>query len=257
VVRIDSSAIGTSHVRAAIEDFNRLGREAFLEHYHFGPANSIFLLHEGHRYDAKAIVGVANGYATGTFVTGGDDDYKADQARRVLRRLGMTIVNEPPQAVVRRTAEVRRVEPIPLEANIVERFDVRPSAQDPQERERREGRLVDAYAEYLRGLGHKVYRHSITVSDGLLLTDLFDDATGELVEAKSSATRDAVRLALGQILDYARYVEPVTIAILLPERPSDDLCALLRSTGVAVVWEDVHAFSREDPEDGSLRSALR
>lgn len=48
-------------VLSAIEEFDRLGRLAFLKKYHFGPAREYFLLHEGRKYDSKAIVGAAHG----------------------------------------------------------------------------------------------------------------------------------------------------------------------------------------------------
>jgi 5-methylcytosine-specific restriction protein A len=46
----------------AIQEYQRPGREGFLKRYGFGPARSYFLVHEGKRYDSKAIVGVAFGY---------------------------------------------------------------------------------------------------------------------------------------------------------------------------------------------------
>lgn len=49
-------------IRDAVEEFNRLGREAFLEKYNFGHARQYFLDIEGRLYDSKAIVGVAHGY---------------------------------------------------------------------------------------------------------------------------------------------------------------------------------------------------
>lgn len=49
-------------VLSAIDEFNSLGRDAFLEKYGFGPANRYFLLYRGARYDSKAIAGVAHGY---------------------------------------------------------------------------------------------------------------------------------------------------------------------------------------------------
>ncbi|MGK5674088.1 MrcB family domain-containing protein [Micromonospora sp. URMC 106] len=53
-------------VLAAIAEHDRLGREPFLNHYGFGPARLYDLVHEGRRYDSKAIAGVAHRYATGT-----------------------------------------------------------------------------------------------------------------------------------------------------------------------------------------------
>ncbi len=48
-------------VLRAIDEFDELGRERFLEKHGFGAARKYFLLHRGARYDSKAIVGVAHG----------------------------------------------------------------------------------------------------------------------------------------------------------------------------------------------------
>lgn len=50
-----------SSVVRAIEEFDRLGREAFLRKYGFRAARSYMLRHEGRDYDSKAIVGAAYG----------------------------------------------------------------------------------------------------------------------------------------------------------------------------------------------------
>ena len=49
-------------VLAAIAEFDRIGRDAFLEKYGYGVARRYFLEHEARHYDSKAIVGVAYGY---------------------------------------------------------------------------------------------------------------------------------------------------------------------------------------------------
>jgi hypothetical protein len=49
-------------VLKTIEEFDRLGREAFLRKYGYGEARRYFLAHQGRLYDSKAIVGVAFGY---------------------------------------------------------------------------------------------------------------------------------------------------------------------------------------------------
>jgi hypothetical protein len=49
-------------VRRAIEEFDRLGRDAFLEKYGFGKARAYFLVEDGRHYDSKAIVGAAYGF---------------------------------------------------------------------------------------------------------------------------------------------------------------------------------------------------
>ena len=47
-------------ILAAIAEYDKLGREAFLRLYGFGKATNYLLFHEGKSYDSKAIVGVAH-----------------------------------------------------------------------------------------------------------------------------------------------------------------------------------------------------
>jgi len=49
-----------SAVTAALDEFDRLGRQAFLEKYDRGPARSYFVERNGRRYDSKAIVAAAH-----------------------------------------------------------------------------------------------------------------------------------------------------------------------------------------------------
>lgn len=49
-------------VLRAIREFDELGREQFLEKHGFGPARRYFVVHEGRRYDSKALAGVAYSY---------------------------------------------------------------------------------------------------------------------------------------------------------------------------------------------------
>ena len=56
-----SDLTNRSAVLHAIAEFDQLGRESFLAKYGFGPARSYFLVHNGKRYDSKAIAGVAVG----------------------------------------------------------------------------------------------------------------------------------------------------------------------------------------------------
>ena len=57
------SDIGRAAVLNAIEDFARLGRDAFLQQHGFGRSRAYFLRHDDKLYDSKAIVGVAHGYS--------------------------------------------------------------------------------------------------------------------------------------------------------------------------------------------------
>ena len=136
-----------------------------------------------------------------------------------------------------------------LESHLIETFMVSPAVNEIK-RERREADLVSRYARWLRADGHQVIRKQINLPGavGALYTDLFDVTAGELVEAKGSASRYHVRLGLGQVLDYSRYLHPDHQAVLLPVRPNDELVGLLTDNNVACVYPDAsRGFARDNP----------
>lgn len=59
------SDIDHAAVLRAIDEFDRLGRNAFLQQYGFGPSRAYFLSHGGRFYDSKAIIGAAHGFSGG------------------------------------------------------------------------------------------------------------------------------------------------------------------------------------------------
>ncbi|MBC6457061.1 hypothetical protein [Actinomadura sp. HBU206391] len=117
----------------------------------------------------------------------------------------------------------------------------------------REASLVKRYVEWLKKQGCEVTRKRISLPTpgSALTTDLYDETRSELIEAKSSAARPYVRLALGQILDYSRFVNSARQrAVLFPTRPVADLVRLLHSHGVVCIYEDgtpAGQFHREEP----------
>ena len=151
-------------------------------------------------------------------------------------------------------ADAPSVEEIPVEAGDIERYAAeRPD--EPHEAVRREASLVARYVSWLAGTGQETCRHRIPIpGGGYLFTDIYNKSTNELVEAKASAARVFIRSGLGQILDYARFVEHDSRALLLPIRPGGELVDLLLSYQCSVVWEAGKVFERIDPEgDGSTR----
>jgi 5-methylcytosine-specific restriction enzyme A len=77
----------------AVEEFDSLGREAFLRKYGFGKARDYWLVLDGKNYDSKAIAGAAH-----QFIAGGSEPLSPDQfsggeqtVARVLRRLGFDL----------------------------------------------------------------------------------------------------------------------------------------------------------------------
>ncbi|MBO0827148.1 MAG: restriction endonuclease [Streptosporangiales bacterium] len=116
---------------------------------------------------------------------------------------------------------------------------------------RRESDLVKRLESWLRAQGHEVARWAIRPAGELrmLWTDTYDMTAKELYEAKGSANRWAIRLAIGQLLDYRRYVlvPDVGLVVAVPSRPSDDLINLLYECGIACVYPDGRAFDRLEP----------
>jgi hypothetical protein len=87
-----------SAISAAMHEFNRVGREKFLQKYGFGPSRMYFLLHDGKYYDSKAIVGAAYGYQ---FPQNGplhSDDFSGGDStvRALLERLGFSVEERGP-----------------------------------------------------------------------------------------------------------------------------------------------------------------
>jgi 5-methylcytosine-specific restriction protein A len=102
------------------------------------------------------------------------------------------------------------------------------------------------------GPGHVFGRWKIHAPNELrpLLTDIYDQTENILYEAKGTATRVAIRMAIGQLLDYSRHIDRrgVRLAILLPHRPSEDLVELASGLGIAVVAEqDRGGFESIEP----------
>ncbi len=79
-------------VRQAIAEFDRVGRDAFLNTYGFGRARGYFLIHNGQPYDSKAIAGVAHQYLPSRVALKVDEfSGGEDAAAGKLRELGFEI----------------------------------------------------------------------------------------------------------------------------------------------------------------------
>ncbi len=145
------------------------------------------------------------------------------------------------------------IEDVPVEEQWTEKVFVAPS-HAPYEADRREQKLVLTFRDYLLQQGHKVARLQIVPPGEAkpLFSDLIDRTTNTLYEAKGSVERGAIRMAIGQLMDYSRFVEPSPrLAVLLPSRPRDDLLNLLTSVGVGLVWRDGDGFTEVQGETAS------
>ncbi|MEU6429771.1 hypothetical protein ABZ860_28095 [Microbispora sp. NPDC046973] len=162
-----------------------------------------------------------------------------------LRPLGEAFQREVDRSAVGDASEETQAKLISTESHNSPTFASRGSA--PTTAERREAELC---ARYIKFLGRPLQRWSILPAGETrpLLTDLYDEQENELYEAKGTATRDAIRRGIGQLLDYRRHIKPTPkITLLLPHRPSADLFDLLQELGISCVYEDVARGFRRAP----------
>jgi hypothetical protein len=137
-----------------------------------------------------------------------------------------------------------RVEDVPIEQRWTEKAYVAPG-QKADVTERREHDLVLAFRDHLLSKGHEVVRLKIVPSDEAkpLFADLLDRTGNTLFEAKGTVERGSIRMAVGQLLDYRRFLEPgPRLAVLLPSLPRQDLRDYLQSAGIGLIWRDGKRF---------------
>lgn len=80
-------------VERAINEYDELGRDAFLHRHGFGRAVFYDLVHEGRKYDPKAIAGVAYGYQhPDRGVLTYKQFHSGRDTIRALERMGFTVV---------------------------------------------------------------------------------------------------------------------------------------------------------------------
>ena len=128
---------------------------------------------------------------------------------------------------------------IPIELTNTDEYVLQRQSLEPVAALRQEAALVARYVAWVeKELQSSVQRQSIPTAAGhLMYTDAFVVKTRALIEAKASSSREHIRMALGQVLDYARYVPHSSLAILTPTRPSGEMIQLLVAHGVGAIWE--------------------
>ncbi|MWA10423.1 hypothetical protein [Streptomyces sp. BA2] len=122
---------------------------------------------------------------------------------------------------------------------------------------RREGALVSAYRETLTGVDARRFFYPGVVCD--LYINAKDGTGAEVIEAKSRTSRDYVRQALAQLLDYARFSpEPVErLSALFPAEPAFPEISLLHHYGIDCVYQvGPGAFERK-PASDEARDRMR
>lgn len=117
---------------------------------------------------------------------------------------------------------------------------------------RLEAALVSDFAAWMEGRGVAVGARMIPYAPErrMLRVDAYiEGAPPILIEAKASVSRENIRMAIGQALDYARYERDAAIAVLLPTEPPEDMKQLIQSTqhmpfvsAAGVVWKSGDEF---------------
>jgi hypothetical protein len=82
----------------AMQEYDRLGPEAFFSAHGFGPTTTYDLVWDERRYPPKAILGTAYEFAAGHRLAPGDFEGGKDGAVAVLGKLGFTIQHKPTAA---------------------------------------------------------------------------------------------------------------------------------------------------------------
>ena len=85
-----------TEVVRAIEEYDRLGPEAFFSAHGFAPTTTYDLVWDERRYPPKAILGTAYELATGQRLASGDFEGGKTGAVKVLGKLGFTVQPREP-----------------------------------------------------------------------------------------------------------------------------------------------------------------
>ena len=84
-------SVTRTEVVRAIEEYDRLGPEAFFTAHGFAPTTTYDLVWDDRRYPPKAILGTAYEFATGQRLASGDFEGGKSGAVKVLGDLGFTV----------------------------------------------------------------------------------------------------------------------------------------------------------------------
>lgn len=145
------------------------------------------------------------------------------------------------------------VERVPIERMYVEGYESRSPGDSRQAIRNEQGLLLEYVKQVRETAGAPVIcRFKILTEEGSgrIFCDAFNVTRNQLIEAKAAADRESIRMAIGQLADYARHLpgQPGQ-AILLPERPCSELAELLKANGIASVWRRDDGFV--DDSDGA------
>lgn len=120
-------------------------------------------------------------------------------------------------------------------------YEVRTKGQ-VREAQKREEALLGDYSRWLKKQGRQLSR----LRYGRIECDAWEEERRNLIEAKGSISREDIRMATGQLFDYAFQMtekfENLNKAILFPEQPAQDDVKWLAPLGIKVIWRSGRTF---------------
>lgn len=164
-----------------------------------------------------------------------------DRGWRYLRPGGRTFVRTGERTGDRTAGG--RPRRIALEDATVEEYRLKPTME--RVARRREARLLDEYRRFLGPPDNRLCRYEIPLRGApSLFTDAYDTRRHLLIEAKASVKREDIRMAIGQLFDYARYLSPrPRLAVLTPDQPAGELLELLWEHHIVAIWRTSNGFT--------------
>jgi hypothetical protein len=111
--------------------------------------------------------------------------------------------------------------------------------------QRKESKLMDQFRKYREKNGQSVLkRYKIKINSNTYWTDGWCEDEQMLIEAKSSSSRNHLRLAIGQLMDYRRHIKPrpKKLAILVPTKPQEDLIDLILELEIQLIYKEGNTF---------------
>jgi predicted restriction endonuclease len=115
-------------VRRALEEYDRLGADAFRSDHGFDVVPPLVLVHGGRPYDAYAVIGVAHGYATGTYWQANDFPGRIAPVVQALDKLGYESIDLRGRGKLSEKARYGEIPGHPVGATFANRLELHSAA---------------------------------------------------------------------------------------------------------------------------------
>lgn len=203
--------------------------------------NPIHLFHTDKKGNPYIYIGLMSLGEPQFFYLRAPDKFGEDRQVIVFHLLPIGKVAAHPENIIQGMVKV--IEGNWASSSIIDQIIPSGPTATPAQIDLEEMKLQSRFGNYLKAKGESVKTISISVDGqkGSLKPDFFLDERNWIVEAKPSSSREHVRLAIGQVLDYSHLLEKAhnkkQPAILLPMAPPDDLLELLTILKIHLIYE--------------------